>query len=632
MYKEALFSYLLFFLSILIFFISGSIISSLFSKKKANSAFHKLLIGVLFWVVSVAIWKTQLQTIFLIALIPLLFIAYIKKWNYTPINLKQNLNALLEILIISVPVYLISCSTFFQNESFIYQNQHPDFLWYAKFAEGIFHSGNENYFGDCNLLFPIKFNGQNPYHYFELWLNSLIANWFSISNLKCLLLITFPTLQLICVLGISELISTLSGKKVSIFTRIPLSLLFLYVSPFYFSFYENFELLNYNPGICNTSPLGFGKKYAPVFLFLLSSLLLYINKRKKEALIVITFLPILSIGVLPGISFGFFTYFIFQFYLTKQRKELKNAFFSIIPSISILVYYQINTLQVTDTVIQNENFIAIISKNGLDINLIKTFVFRLIFPFIRVIFFSLPYLVLIFTLFKVNKIKFTNLDFKLVMITLLILSGGTIGATIAYDLPDSGQLLYNVLPALNLLIIYFLIKSISKHNYLPTIIIMLFIGLINYYNNSTYLAKQNQTHESLSRNFSSIFKNNILSEIDKTENPKIGYFYEKNISFPIDYELGKSPIVFTKYSKKNPLTVCLNDPSKKDKSYYNSMWPFYIFWEKDKTSYASSINRFVEEFNITHLLIPKDTMVLQNQDKLELKFSDHKYQFFEIKK
>lgn len=632
MFSECLLFFIYFIFSITLFYTIGKIITRTILNKKYTSSFYSLTFGILFIVLIVSLYITNLKTIHLFTLIPIGLIIYLNKNKiiinnpFKRIDTQKELKSLLKLYAAALPLFIVASITFFQYDIFPYQMQHHDFFAYSKYGQGIFESGNENYYRESNVLFPKIFNGLNPYHYFEIWLNIFLGNLFNVSYIKSLLLISFPLLQLSCLFGIIELIKSIAHKKYKFIILLFFAFILIFIEPIFFEFYNNHELLKYHEGFCNTSPLSFGRKYAAIFMFTILFFLLYSNKNKKEGFILLSSLPIISIGLLPGLCLGSVLYFLLNILTKKNYKYLFYLIYTIFFSSTLLVFYKLNIIEYTQDVISEKNFLSSILRDGGSIILLKKFIFLIIFPSLRTLLFFSIYLVVLFFLLRKS---FRTIDSELIKLFLLIIISGAFGAGFAFELPDSGQLLYNCIPLLNILVIYLFIKSLNISSIHRIVILLPLICSYNAINNYFYINEMNSHYH----NDGYKFLNNCLKEIEETNDPLIGYIYNENFSnINPHLELYRSPGIPFEFANNNPISICLNNPENIDNSgfapIYKYMWPFYIFsLNNNSLQYNELLTKFLKEFNVDYLLIQGLTIPSQIDQKLILLAHDKNSNF-----
>ncbi len=79
-----------------------------------------------------------------------------------------------------------------------------DHIAQANFSYFVAQTGQENEFHILNLLDP-AYRGATPYHYLELWLNAGLADLLGAPHVYCLGLVTFPSIFMLCWLGLLAL-------------------------------------------------------------------------------------------------------------------------------------------------------------------------------------------------------------------------------------------------------------------------------------------------------------------------------------------------------------------------------------------------------------------------------------------
>ncbi len=603
--------------AIILFYTIGLLILKLFysSSNRTQSSFYKLSVGLVFSVVTLSLVLTSLRSIYLVALIPIVSLIYIHRSSFNlanplpHINVRAELFEILKLAVIAIPLFIFAAIPFFKMGEFMFEPQHFDFKVYSTISQSFWQAGNENYFGESNMFFPDKFQGLNPYHYFEIYVNTIVGTLFRTSYLNSLILIAFPLLQLVCIVGIIELLNTVLDKKRSIVWLAFMAFVLILVQPIFNDFYNKIELFNYSTGITNASIIGFGRKYSPVFMFSILFLLEYGRNNRKTAFIILSMLPLLSIGLLPGVTLGLIIFFGYKFLTTKDMQYAFGICYICGLSFLILFFYKINAIPFTESLVSEENFIQIILSEGVSITLLKQFFFKMAFPFIRVAAFTSPYLILIFALYKIYHLNVSKRDKDLVILTILILLSGALGAGIAYNLPDAGQLLINCLPLMNLILIYFLIKSGLKHSSLFLVAFLVLASAYNVKNNYDYILFKNMSNENrFHHNLSDAFMNECVNEIKNIPTPKIAYLYnDPNIQINPRIERFKNPGLFFSFSNSNPLVTCINDPASIDTrrlgGYFKYMWPLYIYGEDHDMPHDDLMLDFVRNFDIRYLLM-----------------------------
>jgi hypothetical protein len=519
------------------------------------------------------------------------------------------INDFVSILPSAIIPFAIIFFTFFDLKSNTYFTQHPDFHWYAKFCQGIWESGNENNFGESNILFPESHNGVTPYHYFELWLTILFGNIFSISFVKSLLLIVCPLIQTACILGVLELFALYKlNKNISI--SIILAATLLFVTPIYFNFYENFELMKYTEGLKITSPFGIGRKYSIIVAFGLLSVVLFLKDYKASALIVLISLPVVYIGTLPGICIGTFLFFMILGIYKRSFYYLKIGFLSTIPSLIVLLFYWFLTLNITQSHLKSESVFTEVINGKLTFYDLKLRFFTAFFPIVRLFIMSIPYFLILASFIFFLKQKFSLKEKTILLVVTSTIVSGAAAAGLALNLPHSNQFFYNVIPLYNVLIVLLIISKILIQNTKWKYVLLFPIAFFMIYSTISHLKFQNNNFTSIDYNFKINFKRIITKILENETHPRIGYLLENDSNFDHTIEQHLSPVAFTRFADSRPIAVCLNRCLDLNK-YENSMWPFWFYCKNNSTlDYPSLVNRFIKKFNFQFLCLPTSKLPL----------------------
>ncbi len=623
MIQEILLLFLFFSIISFGIYLTGRFMLSIFNYRSDNlNLFHALIAGLLFWVLFPSLILTKGLTIHLF-FIPLIFLfLYLTKveigLKYFEWKWRHILIDVSKLLIFLTPIYLFAVIQFYDfNSEFIYADLHHDFHAYAKHSQFLILTGNENCFREANYFFNEKMSGVSPYHYFELWLNGMISWMFNISNLKAIMLLTFPLLQTTAAIGIFELIKKHTvNQKNNFFLCLTFLIALIFIQPIYFWFYDHYELLKYHQGMVNSSIFSFGRKYGAIFIFSILALDFFIDGKQKLGVISITALSILSIGILPGITFGIPIACAVLFFLNKKNNDLlKWSFIPLILGITILLFYKIFTVEETKNLIQGRSLISSILRDGINFQYIKIFFFSSFFPFLRLMIGIGVYVSIILFVYRYSKPSKKNELISVIIITFSVLFMASCAAGMAYGLPDSGQLLINANPLLNaLLVITFIIlfRNYEKKNWIIAILII--TAGYNLRNNLNYGKLMNFYQTQSSAKIPTKFKRDVFEILNKESNPMVGVIYKNDVILP-HFEFYTSPSLFLDFSDSNPICVNLCSP---DRYIFDSITksfrfnhPFFIFSEQKKGLNSNEQKQsFVEDYNINYILsdyVFKDT-------------------------
>lgn len=589
-----------------------------------QSIFTNLSVGLVGIVVFVSLYKTSLNSINIIFLFVAGLLLYQRrKQSFKSINYSLELKGLLKVLFLSIFVFGYH---FFEIYNFknLYEIQpvHWDFISYFQNSLSLNSAGNENTLGIVNNFYSDTFSYSTPYHYMEIWLNVFFVSVLKINGLKCLLFITYTILNSTCVLGIISLLDLILIKRLNFFIAFVFAFILSFLEPIYFAFYENYEILNYNDGICNTSFFGHGKKYSTSYIFSIFFVRSFIKNKNYSSL---NFIPLISIGSFGGVYF---------FYLIKAIKDkLKNKkaslIYLIIPAF-IIIFYFLNNLQSPENheTTTSIYLLDLILNNEVSFTKLKPIVFNFMFPLFRTILFVSPFVTI--TLLLNRKKEFG--DLKLLLVGLLILIGGSITAAIFHGLTDNSQFLYNCIPIFNVIMIYYIIGVFNANKKTLAAAVIVIILFFNIFNNFNFYKKMSNYNDS--PYVSNSFSKKIINYLDRTSemsNFNVGYLYKGKKEINTLSERGNNPAIYLNYCNSNPAIVCLNKAvfsnevsvSHQSKSFS----PAYVF-EKENNSY--SLEKMIKKFNIKVIICEGDNVKLRNLNfKKVFKDSDSDYFFFE---
>jgi hypothetical protein len=354
--------------------------------------------------------------------------------------------------------------------------------------------GVENRLFLLNQLIENATGLRQPYHYPELWINGVLVKLSGASSVQLLLFSTFPLLKAITCSSIF-LLSIGESKQPFRFATILIGISILTISGFYFPFYRSYELLNYFDGITQTGFfMTFGKKYVLIYFIAAISIFYYYQREKfVEFLLLLSIIPLFSIGCLPSVCA---IEILFPLYLIYTKKFEWRHLFRIylntfLVFIFIGIYYSLNGLSELNSTLSDSVLISRIIKNP-SLALFKTFFFSVFFSGVRFALFFLPYFAILIYL-KFNNLKsLLNSSFLLLSVVL----GGLMAVGLSVGILDNGQFFYNSIPILILLIAYEISKALyeSKLSSLVKISIpsmLLIFGFWHSYVNFEHEKKSN---------------------------------------------------------------------------------------------------------------------------------------------
>jgi hypothetical protein len=332
-------------LIILISLIIGKIVIKITKLNNLDTYAKKyieLLIGITALTVSQAIISTKFNTVLLIVpfLLAMGYYFDIKNIKLIEINkedkkeIKHKLNKeliFLKLIIFTVIVFTINYFKIFEKgEIHSLREASIDLTFYSRCADYIRITGNEV----CNndYLFPLS---SKPYHFSDIWFNSVISN-INGNNTLLSLVLTFKVIYLILILfGIIAIIE----KKYKIdYKIIMISTLTLYWTPSYIYFYDDIKLLSEMRIFAQT--FDYAQKLFFIQLFLIATIILENNKFKKLAVATLLCLPSLYTVTLVPVYLSFALYI--GYIYVKQKKILYDELImGIISALYILIFYYV---------------------------------------------------------------------------------------------------------------------------------------------------------------------------------------------------------------------------------------------------------------------------------------------------
>lgn len=475
-------------LAILTFSFTGMLISGFVRYTPEDRGIKFLfgfLIGMLSWIFFWSIIKTGGTTILAGLIIPLIFLAKHLRWRpvFTSFPIISFIKWCGFTYLLVSAFNIIEFSWLYEHSHDLLINvPHFDFLYYAKISGSLSFNGAENRLVELNNIYPEFRNVRMPYHYPEIWLNSIFVSATSTSSLKCMMLLTYPLLKGGFVLLLYVYVKNMLPEWKP-FIAFLLAIALGSVTGFYFPFYADSELLKYYDGITQAgSYMSFGRKY--IFLELYAGFFIFFLLAKEQYrlfLLCFSIIPFFSIGTSAAI-YG--VLFVFPFILLMLKKITRSNCIELIAEVFLValfqaLFYGLNGSKELNNSIA-ESVLALQLLHTPDLQNFKTLFFAFLFPYVRYLIFYLPYLLLV--AFTVIKLKKKQVNIQVAFIILLTL-GGAVAAAFANGLLDSGQFFYNIIPLATLFIFIILINLfvsgfLSRNSF---IIIFSFLGVAGVY-------------------------------------------------------------------------------------------------------------------------------------------------------
>jgi hypothetical protein len=500
-------SYYLFLLLILVFFfVIGHILhkgvkAHLILKGFYSKVFIKILSGVFFCVTGYSLWKTSGKTINLAIVLVFCFLLWELR-QYVGRN-KQAIcitvapeeemagsgswfRKLLPLLPVSLGIYTwFACLILhFHGEFRFILNCNPgasyfDKIYYSNISLMLGQTGQENRFLVQNMLSP-AYHGMEPYHYFELWLNALFTVPFHTLNFVSLYLLTYPFLTILIVLGMVALVERIT--RISFLVWIS-CLAFLFVGGLYFHdiFVESPFLIG-----SGEAPMEFsGEKFSVHYSILLACMLFYVSGYIPLAITSILFLPVMSIGSMPGVVSGITVFLVISVIMKRITKMEFLRLFGYLAGLLLFIAWIYSHWGVTAmSPYMHKQLVDYMDWAGEGFRSLKIFLVELVYRIIRIplitILLYAPFLG-IAGLWFFQKIK-NDSSRSILYLSLLIYAGSLLAYGTFYKFFDASQFYSNNYTFLHVvlmvgLIHYFFTPS-SGRLYLPVVRKSLLFGMI----------------------------------------------------------------------------------------------------------------------------------------------------------
>lgn len=179
------------------------------------------------------------------------------------------------------------------NSSFLL-TPNDDFIFYARIATNL-SAGIET--PALENAYP-QFITEQPYHYLELWLTSLLTTISGLQSVFILYLVTYSILLATLYVGFRALLEAVGFRGGVVAVMLPG--LFLLLTGVYWPFFNHIPQL-YNTAPALSSILPIGPKLLPVFIVLILAALLLIRRQFLATGMAIAVLPLVFVTSTPAV-------------------------------------------------------------------------------------------------------------------------------------------------------------------------------------------------------------------------------------------------------------------------------------------------------------------------------------------
>jgi len=412
------------------------------SAKPFISVFSKLFLGLLIGVLLYSLGKSRFVTINIL-FIPLSIFLYsiLQRYRLYEYEIKSLFFKKKEIVILvycslfATIIFIVRVLELYDWETgYLYHHELTfDKIFYNNIVDELNILGIENVNGGLNY-YDKTYHGLSAYHYFELWLNALIVKLTGLISLYSYSMIASLLLAVVLYSGYLALFEYFN-PSISWYVYL-LSFGLVLSTAFYFDFYQSLELLKYisrryASGLTDALSM---PKLVLGELFLVSSTLFFLYRKPLAGILSLLFLPIINIGLLPGVLAGCFIFVVFNKFL--HLIKLPNNYL-LITFILFGLFYLIIIFFFRPELKLSYPDLAIINEITL-LGYIKKFFIRITAETLRFSILFLPLLIL-FAVIVRDKAHLK----AIILLNTLILGGGLLFSASIFFFVDSFQFVEN---------------------------------------------------------------------------------------------------------------------------------------------------------------------------------------------
>lgn len=584
------------------------------------NAFAKILLGCILLVTTYACVITTGKTI-MILFVPLLFFVYLyftknklhnpnKQFSYTE-NKKETIFGISSIFIIIIIISAYILPSAMPNSEALYPDYFFDSVFYSKISEYLTLTGQENTLKEGNLI-STDFSGVGPYHYFELWLNSLLSNAFGLSHLICYETSTKVFLITLVIIGCVACVENL--QKIRIIHLI-VCLSFVFIAGVYPDFYDKIYFLKQYSAI-QSFPITYTfslHKIIIITIFFITSIL-FLQNKKLDAVV----FPLLAIAIGNFLSTaGLFSaliilFIINEFYNLGFDKKIarKNIgfiflFFLIMMGFFYLFVPKLNIIAFKFMPIIKANLMIIPTKINYIIGLIISHIAYYIFFFVA-------------TLVSIKAIYQITMQHKntktLFFLLFLILACSSIISAFLAGIPDYVQIYSNNLTAILYLIplLIFLVLLGTKNKMLLNIYVVYVLFIAVYQGYTKFSPAKNEQVTTYDNDFLKQVQD-LLPTITNPMGVSIFTKDHTNNGNPVHNTLGAYLKVMKPYfNTVNAGTYLLTQETNDiqiQQRLSNTTFVYYVKKQPAGESFETILLKFIKEYNIQYLLFTKDIVL-----------------------
>lgn len=489
--------------------------------------FTRLFIATTVIVTATALIFTGGKTLTLFAVLLLMVLYYRKFFRFThfdkEIFLSDSKKMIWALPVVGIQLFFLFD---FSNGEFFMPSE--DLLFYGSLVENLPKYQVENVYGVLNEMYPVLFSGLSPYHYFEIWLGSILHYFSGLSGTKTLLYCVYPFLIFVLYVAFLGLIEKVKGRVLFVDGLLGLGLFF--IGPLSFPIYETlFNDGNFFDSIVFVTT-GFVKQSLPysyfgqkhLFVYLLIILLFdCVLSKKYDCLIAFTlFAMCVSFGIVPGVFTGLGLYLLFF----KKERKIKYLMLFVagascaLACITIFGYEE--SKEIGKQTFYFDSFLTELNFKGEILRVVAKFISA---PLWLTILF-LPYLILFISVSRRKELS----QFKTPLFFIGFSFIGGIAFSAITQGTNSDQFITNLVPLVNVLVIMCWIKLLFGNGNTKILkTIFLVIVAVNF---SFTVQNHMQNNQSFTAQNDEDFNKQIDALIEKSTSKKIAYLFSDSIA------------------------------------------------------------------------------------------------------
>jgi hypothetical protein len=465
-------------------------------------------------------------------------------------------------------------------------------------------------------------NGVQPFHYFESWQIAFFQRITQGNFWLCEQLIVIPLTCSMIFYGVAAILKKFEVNKFALF----LSIIAAFGGAFYLSQFVEIPFLKWTEAF-NSTPFTeyWAMKYGILYLIIINFILLYITNHKKWAILSLLSLPIFSITLAPSILLGVFMiliYFKIKKTITLTWLEL---LLPIIIGVYILTFYAL--FKSSTIFIEIPGIRSVISEFFVPLN-IKRNVILMAEKAIHVFAFYFPYIALFFILKRSSKLNSDHarsmihafgilLFISIISLPMWPLFYSTFGSSEFFNYPSIA--IFNIIGVV--LFLYFIGKSKGALIYtFGSVVALFFIYKTSITNNDF---QKESTHHIYSSEYleeiysmQHVFSGISGGIINDSEEFLTGH-HHNSYGFYV-YGFSDEPVYnisLTRHAENLPKELT------KQQELFAKTSPFFRHIERLKStkefvSILDAQRRYIEENNLTYLIIYPNSTLPKNLDPL----------------